>query len=90
MNFKTVVTRKEHFNSAHRLYNPMWPEENNKNIFGKCNNPNYHGHDYEIEVTVIGFINIETGYVIDTKYLSDLINKNVLEKFDSEFKYIQK
>jgi len=68
----------------------MWPEENNKDIFGKCNNANCHGSNYELEVIVIGFVDLETGYVIDTKYLSDLINENVLEKFDSEFKYIQK
>ena len=72
------------------MYNPIWSEEKNKNIFDKCNNPNYNGHDYELEVTVRMFINIETRYVIDTKYLSDLINKNVLEKFEPVFKYIKK
>jgi 6-pyruvoyltetrahydropterin/6-carboxytetrahydropterin synthase len=82
MNFKTAVTRKEHFNSAHRLHNPNWSQGKNIDIFGKCNNPNYHGHNYELEVTVIGFVDKETGYVIDTKYLSDLIEENVLEKFD--------
>jgi 6-pyruvoyltetrahydropterin/6-carboxytetrahydropterin synthase len=82
MNFKIAVTRKEHFNSAHRLHNPMWSDEKNKYIFGKCNNPNFHGHNYELEVTVIGDIDKETGYVIDTKYLSDLIKTHVLEKFD--------
>jgi len=82
MNFKTAVTRKEHFNSAHRLHNTKWSDEKNKDIFGKCNNPNYHGHNYDLEVTVIGYVDEETGYVIDTKYLSDLIKDNVLEKFD--------
>ena len=82
MNFKTAVTRKEHFNSAHRLHNPMWSDEKNIEIFGKCNNPNYHGHNYDLEVSVIGYVDEETGYVIDTKYLSDLIKDNVLEKFD--------
>lgn len=82
MNFKVAVTRKEHFNSAHRLHNLMWSDEKNKNIFGKCNNPNFHGHNYELEVTVVGSIDKDTGYVIDTKYLSDLIQNHVLEKFD--------
>jgi 6-pyruvoyltetrahydropterin/6-carboxytetrahydropterin synthase len=60
----------------------MWSDEKNKNIFGKCNNPNFHGHNYELEVTVVGSIDKDTGYVIDTKYLSDLIQNHVLEKFD--------
>ena len=82
MNFKTAVTRKEHFNAAHRLHNPKWSDEKNIDIFGKCNNPNYHGHNYDLDVTVIGYVDEETGYVIDTKYLSNLIKDNVLEKFD--------
>jgi len=82
MNFKTAITRKEHFNSAHRLHNASWSDEKNIEIFGKCNNPNYHGHNYELEVTIIGFIEENTGYVMDTKYLSDLIKKYVLDKFD--------
>ncbi|NQW37433.1 MAG: 6-carboxytetrahydropterin synthase [Flavobacteriales bacterium] len=82
MNLKTAVTRREHFNAAHRLHNKNWSDEQNRGVFGKCNNPNYHGHNYELEVKVIGFINEDTGYVIDTKMLSDLIKINVLEKFD--------
>lgn len=82
MNFKTAITRKEHFNSAHRLHNASWSDEKNIAIFGKCNNPNYHGHNYELEVTIIGFIEEATGYVMDTKYLSDLIKKYILDKFD--------
>ena len=82
MNFKTAVTRKEHFNASHRLHNPKWSDEKNIDIFGKCNNPNYHGHNYDLDVTVIGYVDEETGYVIDTKYLSNLIKDNVLEKFD--------
>lgn len=82
MNFKTAVTRREHFNAAHRLHNINWSDEQNKDVFGKCNNPNFHGHNYELEVKVIGFISEDTGYVIDTKMLSDLIKINVLEKFD--------
>ncbi|MGV6845416.1 MAG: 6-pyruvoyl trahydropterin synthase family protein [Lutibacter sp.] len=82
MNFKTAVTRREHFNAAHRLHNINWSDEQNKDVFGKCNNPNFHGHNYELEVKVIGFISEDTGYVIDTKMLSDLTKINVLEKFD--------
>ena len=79
---KVAITRKEHFNAAHRLHNPNWSDVKNQEVFGKCNNPNYHGHNYELEVTVIGFVDKETGYVIDTKQLSDLIKDNVLELFD--------
>ncbi len=82
MNYKSAVTRKEHFNSAHRLHNATWSDERNKSVFGKCNNPNFHGHNYELEVKVIGLINEDTGYVIDTKELSDLIRMYILEKFD--------
>jgi len=82
MNYKSAVTRREHFNSAHRLHNTTWSHERNKSVFGKCNNPNFHGHNYELEVKVIGSINEDTGYVIDTKELSDLIKMHILEKFD--------
>ena len=79
---KVTVSRKAHFNAAHRLYRKDWSEEKNQEIFGKCNNPNFHGHNYELEVKVIGSINEDTGYVIDTKDLSDLIKMHILEKFD--------
>ena len=82
MSNKVAVYRKEHFNAAHRLHNPEWTEEMNKKVFGKCNNPNYHGHNYELEVKVIGVPDARTGYVMDMKELSDIISKNVLEKFD--------
>ena len=82
MKYKTAVVRKEHFNSEHRLHNVNWADEKNIQVFGKCNNPNFHGHNYELEVKVIGFVNNETGYVIDTKILSDLIKTKVLDKFD--------
>ncbi len=82
MKFKTAVVRKEHFNSAHRLHNVNWSDKKNIEVFGKCNNPNFHGHNYELEVKVIGFVNRETGYVIDTKNLSDIIKTEVLDKFD--------
>jgi 6-pyruvoyltetrahydropterin/6-carboxytetrahydropterin synthase len=79
---KVKVSRKEHFNAAHRLFNPAWSDEKNANVFGKCSNPNYHGHNYEIIVSVIGEPDVETGYVFDMKVLSDLIKENVLRKFD--------
>lgn len=79
---KVSVFRKEHFNSAHRLHNPKWSDEKNQAIFGKCNNPHFHGHNYELIVVVKGEIDPETGYVYDMKLLSDLIKENVLNKFD--------
>jgi 6-pyruvoyltetrahydropterin/6-carboxytetrahydropterin synthase len=79
---KVSVFRKEHFNAAHRLNNPSWSEEKNKTIFGKCNNPNYHGHNYDLLVELIGEIDPDTGYVYDMKILSDLIKEHVLNKFD--------
>src|SRR5690554_6098862 len=82
MSMKTAVYRKEHFNAAHRLYNPGWTEERNNEVFGKCNNPHYHGHNYELVIKVIGETNQDTGYVIDMKFLSDLIKKHVINKFD--------
>lgn len=82
MKYKVAISRREHFNSAHRLHNVNWSDEKNANVFGKCNNPNFHGHNYELEIKVIGFIDENTGYVIDTKYLSNLVKVNVLDKFD--------
>jgi 6-pyruvoyltetrahydropterin/6-carboxytetrahydropterin synthase len=79
---KVAVYRKEHFNAAHRLYNPAWSEEKNNLVFGKCNNHNYHGHNYELLVKLIGETNPDTGYVIDMKFLSDIIQKNIISKFD--------
>lgn len=79
---KVAVSRKEHFNAAHRLHNAGWSVEKNQRVFGKCNNPNYHGHNYELIVTVIGEPDTDTGYVFDTKELSDIIRDNVTGKFD--------
>ncbi|MEW7280163.1 6-carboxytetrahydropterin synthase [Aquimarina sp. 2201CG1-2-11] len=79
---KTAIIRREHFNAAHRLHNPDWSDEKNKRVFGKCNNPNYHGHNYDLEVKVIGYIQPETGYVMDAKVLSDLIKNQITERFD--------
>ena len=82
MNNKVAVYRKEHFNAAHRLHNPLWDDATNALYFGKCNNPNYHGHNYELVVKVVGEADPATGYVFDMKVLSDLIKENVLERFD--------
>ncbi len=79
---KIAVSRKEHFNAAHRLFNTSWSNEKNDAVFGKCNNPNYHGHNYELIVTLIGEIDPETGYVFDMKLLSDLIKEHILSHFD--------
>ena len=76
------VIRREHFNCAHRLHNPNWSDEKNTSFYGKCNNPNYHGHNYNLEVTVTGELDQESGYLIDMKILSDTIKKEVLDKFD--------
>jgi len=82
MNNKVAVYRKEHFNAAHRLNNPLWDEATNASVFGKCNNPNFHGHNYELIVKVTGVPDAATGYVYDMKLLSDLIRENVLVRFD--------
>lgn len=79
---KVSVFRKEHFNAAHRLFNANWSDEQNQAVFGKCNNPNFHGHNYELIVKLKGEIDPDTGYVYDMKVLSDLIKVHVLNKFD--------
>lgn len=79
---KITVFRKAHFNAAHRLFNPDWSDEKNQEIFGKCNNPNYHGHNYQLEVSVRGEVDPVTGYVIDLKVLKDLIKEHVEDKYD--------
>lgn len=79
---KVSVYRKGHFNAAHRLHNPNWSDEKNRSVFGLCNNQNFHGHNYELEVKVTGEVNPETGYVIDMKYLADLIKIHIEDRFD--------
>lgn len=79
---KITVIRKGHFNAAHRLYNKTWSDEKNEAVFGKCNNPNLHGHNYEVEMHVTGAINPETGFVIDVKILKDLFKKEIHDRFD--------
>lgn len=76
------IFRVEQFNAAHRLFNPLWDNETNDRVFGKCNNPNFHGHNYKLEVELDGPINPETGYVMDMKKLSDIMKLEILERFD--------
>lgn len=76
------LTRKEHFNAAHRLYNPKWTHEQNEAVFGKCNNENWHGHNYDLFVTIKGNPDPDTGFIMNAKELSDIIQKVVIEKLD--------
>lgn len=76
------VFRKAHFNAAHRLHNPKWSAEKNQAVFGLCNLPNYHGHNYELEVKVTGEVDPETGFLIDLKVLKDLIYEKIEKRFD--------
>ena len=79
---KITVSRKAHFNAAHRLYRTDWSFEKNDSVFGKCNNPNFHGHNYDLTVSVTGEIDPETGYVIDVKILKDFIKTEIEDAFD--------
>ena len=79
---RVKVSRKAHFNAAHRLYRPDWSFEKNEEVFGKCNNPKFHGHNYDLIVSVTGEIDKETGYVIDMKALKDIIKSEVEDAFD--------
>ncbi len=79
---RVTISRKAHFNAAHRLYRKDWTFEQNDAIFGKCNNPNFHGHNYELIVGVTGKIDPETGFVMDVKFLSEIIKEEVEDQFD--------
>jgi len=79
---RIAAFRKAHFNAAHRLHNPNWSAEKNTEVFGLCNNPRYHGHNYDLEVKVIGEVDPVTGYLIDLKYLKDVIKEHVEKRFD--------
>ncbi|HSR61550.1 MAG TPA: 6-carboxytetrahydropterin synthase [Robiginitalea sp.] len=79
---KVKVSRKAHFNAAHRLYRPDWDDARNREVFGKCSNPHYHGHNYELIVSVTGPIDPRTGFVMDLKVLKDLIRAEVEDAFD--------
>jgi 6-pyruvoyltetrahydropterin/6-carboxytetrahydropterin synthase len=82
MSKKVAVIRREHFNAAHRLYREGWTDEQNLATFGKCSLPHYHGHNYELEVKVTGEVDAVTGFVMDLKILSDLVETQVLDRFD--------
>jgi 6-pyruvoyltetrahydropterin/6-carboxytetrahydropterin synthase len=82
MSKKVYLTRRETFAAAHRLFKPEFSDEENFNLFGKCSNPNWHGHNYTLEVTVIGDVNPETGFVLDIKQLKNLIHEYVISKVD--------
>ena len=79
---KTAIYRKANFNSAHRLHNPLFDDKKNNEVFGLCNNPNYHGHNYDLIVKLVGEVDKETGYVFDMKLLNDLIKNEIIERFD--------
>ena len=79
---RVAVFRREHFNAAHRLYNSHWSDQQNNDIFGKCSLPHYHGHNYEMEIKVVGVPDENTGFVMDMKKLSDLVNEKIIERFD--------
>lgn len=79
---RVTISRKAHFNAAHRLYRKDWSLEQNNTVFGKCNNPNYHGHNYELIVSLTGAIDPETGFVMDVKTLSDIIKTYIEDPFD--------
>lgn len=85
-----IVTacRKVHFNATHRLHNPNWSDEKNEKVFGKCNNENYHGHNYDLVVRVTGPVDPDTGYVIDLKILNEIIRVHVIEKYDHKNLYL--
>lgn len=79
---RIAAYRQAHFNAAHRLHNPAWSDKKNQEVFGLCNSPNYHGHNYELEVKVVGEVDPETGYLIDLKVLKDLIKTQIENRFD--------
>ena len=79
---RVAVFRREHFNAAHRLYNAEWSDVQNERVFGKCSLPHFHGHNYEMEIKVVGEVDEKTGFVMDMKKLSDLIKEKIIERFD--------
>ena len=83
------LTRIEHFNAAHKLYNPSWSRERNEDVFGKCANENWHGHNYDLYITVKGEVDDNTGFLMDVKQLSNMVKDNVLEKLDHKKLYVE-
>lgn len=85
---KVTACRKTHFNATHRLHNPNWDDDKNEKVFGSCNNPNYHGHNYDLHVKVKGEVDPETGYVIDMKVLKDIVKENIENRYDHKNLYL--
>jgi 6-pyruvoyltetrahydropterin/6-carboxytetrahydropterin synthase len=85
---KITACRKAHFNATHRLNNPNWSDDKNEKIFGSCNNPNYHGHNYNLTVKVKGEIDTETGYVMDMKELKEIIDEHIVSRYDHKNLYL--
>lgn len=85
---KVTVCRKAHFNATHRLHNPNWDDDKNERVFGKCNNENYHGHNYNLIVRLTGTVDPETGYVMDLKVLNDIIQEHIVERYDHKNLYL--
>ena len=85
---KVTACRKTHFNATHRLHNPNWDDDRNEKVFGSCNNPNYHGHNYDLVVKVKGEVDPETGYVIDMKVLKDIVKENIENRYDHKNLYL--
>lgn len=85
---KITACRKAHFNATHRLNNPNWSDDKNEKIFGSCNNPNYHGHNYNLTVKVKGEIDTETGYVMDMKELKEIIDDHIVSRYDHKNLYL--
>lgn len=83
-----TVCRKSHFNATHRLHNPNWDDDRNEKVFGKCNNPNYHGHNYNLVVKLTGPVDPETGYVMDLGILADIVKEYVEERYDHKNLYL--
>ncbi|MBN1791694.1 MAG: 6-carboxytetrahydropterin synthase [Bacteroidales bacterium] len=79
---KVTVCRKSHFNAAHRIYNPAWDDRKNEEVFGLCSLPNYHGHNYDLVVKLTGDVNPDTGYVFDMKLLKDIVEENIVDRYD--------
>lgn len=88
MSERVCVSRKAHFNATHRLHNPHWDDAKNEAVFGKCNNQNYHGHNYSLIVKVTGEVDADTGYVIDLGALSEIIKENIEERYDHKNLYL--
>ena len=82
MENRVAIYRKENFNAAHRLFNPSWTDAENERVFGKCALANYHGHNYELIVKITGVPDPATGFVIDTKRISELVHQEIIERFD--------